>query len=253
MVLSLAYVAVYILLVGVASFIEKPVGREFAAVQLNVLIRAGSLVAAAVALIVVHDFAVPSSRSVLAGLGIGLITGVGSLVYCFALDYLSVSLVVTLANLYIVITTLLGMTVLGEPVTPLKLTGLTCMVAGVVVLGHTPTRYGVNPATPSVDKPPPVRAFVIMATYVVLIGVGAFLEKPALRGLDPTQLNGLMAIAMTAVAGIALAAKRSGLPRARRTVAGIGVGIMIGMPPCSTSSAYTDSPYRSRPQRLTHT
>jgi EamA-like transporter family len=60
----------------------------------------------------------------LAGLGIGLITGVGSLFYCFALDYLSVAMVVTFSNLYIVITTLLGIVVLGERVTALKIAGL---------------------------------------------------------------------------------------------------------------------------------
>lgn len=48
--LSLGYVAVYVLLVGVASFIEKPAGRGFRVIQLNALIRVGSLAAAAVAL-----------------------------------------------------------------------------------------------------------------------------------------------------------------------------------------------------------
>ena len=46
---SLGYVAVYVALVGVASFIEKPAGRGFGAFQLNALIRAGSLAAAAIA------------------------------------------------------------------------------------------------------------------------------------------------------------------------------------------------------------
>ena len=45
---SLGYVAVYVALVGVASFVEKPAGRGFGAFQLNALIRAGSLAAAAV-------------------------------------------------------------------------------------------------------------------------------------------------------------------------------------------------------------
>ncbi len=216
--LAFGYVAVYVVLVGVASFIESPVARGFGAFQRNALIRIGSLVAAAVALVAAHGFAVPAARSVLAGLGIGLITGVGSLFYCFALDRMPVSLVVTFSNLYIVITTLLGIVVLGECVTPLKVTGLTCIVAGVVVLGHTPVRYGVNPEIHAGEKTS-VRAFVIMATYIIMIGVGAFLEKPALRRLDATQLNGLMAIAMTAVAVIVLAVKRPRLPMTKRTLA----------------------------------
>jgi hypothetical protein len=44
--LSLGYVAIYVALGGVASFIEKPAGRGFGAFQLNALIRAGSLAAA---------------------------------------------------------------------------------------------------------------------------------------------------------------------------------------------------------------
>jgi drug/metabolite transporter (DMT)-like permease len=229
MSLSLGYVAVYVVLVGVASFIERPVGRGLGAFQLNVLIRTGSLAAAAVALLFAHGLTLPAGPSVLAGLGVGLITGVGSILYCVALDYLPVSLVVTFANLYIVITTLLGIVVLGEPITVLKITGLACTLVGILVLAHTPTRYAVNPDIRAVNKVFQLRAFVIMAAYIAIIGVAAFLEKPALRGLDATQLNGLMAIAMAAVAGIALAVERTRLPMTKRTLGGIGVGAMIGI------------------------
>ena len=77
----------------------------------------------------------PTTSYLLAGLGIGLITGAGSMLYCFGLNYLPVSLVVTLSNLYIVITIVLGIVVLHEPVTALKIAGLTCIVAGVLILG----------------------------------------------------------------------------------------------------------------------
>ena len=227
--LSLGYVVVYVLLAGVASFIESPVGQGFGALQLNALIRAGSLVAAVVALVAADDFVLPATRSVLAGLGVGLLTGVGSFFYCFGLDYMAVSLVVTFSNLYIVITTLLGIVVLGESLTVLKITGVTCTVAGVVLLAHAPARYGVNPETHSGEKAPSARGLAIMASYIVIVGVGAFLEKPALRGLDATQLNCLMAIAMTAVAIIALALKGPRLPMGRGTMAAVGVGAMIGI------------------------
>ena len=74
-----------------------------------------------------------------------------------------------------------------------------------------------------------LRALGIIVTYVIIVGVGAFLEKPALKGLDATQLNGLMAIAMTAVAGVALAVRGPRLPMTRRTLGGFGVGAMIGI------------------------
>lgn len=227
--LSLGYVAIYVVLVGIASFVESPVGRGFGAFQLNALIRAGSFAAAVIALIAAHGLAFPAAGPAFAGLGIGLLTGVGSFFYCFALDYLPVSSVVTYSNLYIAITTLLGVVVLGESLTMLKLSGLACTLAGVVVLAHAPAWYGVNPDTGSPEAARPIRAFVIMASYIGIIGVGAFLEKPALRSLDATQLNGLMAIAMTAVAVVALAVKGSWPPMTKRTLAGIGVGAMIGI------------------------
>jgi len=247
-------VAVYVALVGVASFIEKPAGRGFGAFQLNALIRAGSLAAAAVALLFGHGLVFPATGYLLAGLGIGLITGTGSIFYCFGLNYLPVSLVVTLSNLYIVITIVLGIVVLHEPVTVLKIAGLTCTMAGVLVLGHSPARYAARPGASSASTPDAAhpgaspastpdaahpeassattplqaRGFAIMGIYVVMIGVGAFLEKPALKGLAATQLNALMGIAMTAVAGIALAVKGPPLPKTKRTLGGLGVGVMIG-------------------------
>ena len=228
MILSLGYVAIYVVLAGVASFIEMPAGRGFGAFQLNALIRAGSLAAAAVALVFAHGFVFPAASYLLAGLGIGLLTGAGSMLYCFGLDYLPVSLVVTLSNLYIVITIVLGIVVLHEPVTVLKIVGLTCTVAGVLVLGHSPARQGANPEASSAGTPVQGRGFAIMGIYIVMIGVGAFLEKPALKGLAATQLNALMGIAMTAVAGIALAVRGPRLPMTKRTLGVLGVGVMIG-------------------------
>src|SRR6266567_4116920 len=210
--LSLGYVAVYVLLVGVASFIEKPAGRGFGAFQLNALIRAGSLAAAAVALVFAHGLAFPATSYLLAGLGIGLITGAGSMLYCFGLNYLPVSLVVTLSNLYIVITIVLGIVVLQEPVTVLKIAGLACTMAGVLILGHSPARYAAHPEASSASAPRQARGFVIMGIYIVMIGVGAFLENPALKGLTATQLNALMGIAMMAVASVFYFLGLRGLP-----------------------------------------
>jgi bacterial/archaeal transporter family protein len=227
-ILSLGYVAVYVVLAGVASFIEKPAGHGFSAFQLNALIRAGALAAAAVALVFARGLAFPAAGYLLAGLGIGLITGVGSMLYCFGLDFLPVSLVVTLSNLYIVVTIVLGIVVLHEPVTVLKIAGLICIMAGVLILGHSPARYAAHPQASPASAPRQARGFVIMGVYIVLIGVGAFLEKPALKGLTATQLNALMSIAMTVVAGIALAVKGPRLPMTKRMLAVLGVGVMIG-------------------------
>lgn len=230
MAFSLFCVAVYAVLVGVASLIEGPVGRGLRSVQLNLLIRCGSLAAALPAVLLVHGARLPSEPAILAGLGIGLITGVGSIVYCLILGDMPISLVVTLSNLYLVVTIALGVVVLREPLSVLTIGGLACTLMGVVLLAHPPaSRYGVHSATSIAGEVVPLRAFVMMGAYVAMVGVGAFLEKPALRGLDAIQLNALMAISMSVVAVVVLA-QESRPPRLTRRAAGvIGVGALIGV------------------------
>jgi drug/metabolite transporter (DMT)-like permease len=230
MTMSLGFIAAYTVLIAVGSFIEVPIGRGFASVQLNLLIRIGSLAVAMLALVIVHGVAVPTGPVALAGLGIGVLTGVGSVLYCITLIDLPLSLVVVLSNLYIVITCLLGMTLLHESITALKIGGLVLTLGGVLLLAYPPSsRYAVHSATSVAKKAPPARALLLMGGYIVIVGIGAFLEKPALRGLDAPQLNGLMALAMTVVAVVALAVEGPKIPISSRSLGAIGVGAMVGL------------------------
>jgi drug/metabolite transporter (DMT)-like permease len=230
MMMSFGFIAAYTVLIAVASVIEVPIGRGFASVQLNLLIRLGSLAVATLALVIVHGVSVPTGLSALAGLGIGVLTGVGSIIYCLTLIDLPLSFVVVLSNLYIVITFLLGITFLHEPVTVLKVGGLILTLAGVLLLANPPSsRYAVHSATSVAKKAPPARAFLVMGGYVVIVGIGAFLEKPALRGLDATQLNGLMAMTMTAVALLAFVVEGPRMPLSLQSLGGLGVGAMVGV------------------------
>jgi hypothetical protein len=81
-VISLAAIGMYVLLVGVASFLERPVGRGFDALQLNALIRTGSAALGVAALLAAHGISLPAAPSLLAGLGIGVLAGAGSICYC---------------------------------------------------------------------------------------------------------------------------------------------------------------------------
>jgi drug/metabolite transporter (DMT)-like permease len=227
---SFGLIAAYAALIAVASVIEVPIARGFASVQLNLLIRLGSLAVAILALVIVHGVSFPTGPPALAGLGIGVLTGVGSIIYCVTLIDLPLSFVVVLSNLYIVITFLLGITLLHEPVSALKIGGLVLTLGGVLLLANPPSsRYAVHSAISVAKKAPPARAYVVMGGYVVIIGIGAFLEKPALRGLDATQLNGLMAITMTAVALVAFAVEGPRLPMSLQSLGGLGVGAMVGV------------------------
>jgi drug/metabolite transporter (DMT)-like permease len=230
MMLPFGFIAAYTVLIAIASVVEVPIGRGLASVHLNLLIRLGSLAVAIVALVIVHGVTVPTGPLVLAGLGIGVLTGVGSIIYCLTLIDLPLALVVVLSNLYIVITCLLGMTLLHEPVTALRIGGLVLTLGGVLLLANPPSsRYAVHSATSIAKKAPPARAFLVMGGYVVIIGIGAFLEKPALRGLDATQLNGLMAIAMTAVALVAVGVEGPRMPMSRQSLGGLCVGAIVGV------------------------
>jgi uncharacterized membrane protein len=207
MVFSIACIGAYVLLLGVASFVERPIGRGFGAFQLSALIRGGGVVIGLVALVAVHGAALPAPLPLLAGLGIGVIAGIGSICYYLALDGLSVSIVVARANLYIVVTVLLGIVILHEGITLMKIGGLAITLFGVLALSYTPGRHGVQPEKGASRTRAGLGPFAILAAYVALIGVRTFLEKPALQGLDAMQLNALQALGMAAVATIALTAR----------------------------------------------
>jgi bacterial/archaeal transporter family protein len=226
---ALGFMAVYVLLIGVASFLEAPAGRHFRPFQLNALIRTGSLAAALVAAFAVDGLALPPLLWVLAALGVGLISGLGSICYCLCLSSMPVSLVVSLANLYLVVTIVLGVLVLHDALTLITVAGLICMLAGMLLLVQSPIRYGVQAPPASGARTTSPRAFGTMSLYVLLVGAAAFLEKPILGRMDATQLNALLSVAMTTVAAVALAVVGPPLPRTNRNLAGIGLGAMIGI------------------------
>ncbi len=229
MVIALAAIGSYILLVGVASFIESPVGREFDALQLNALIRIGSAILAVAAFLVVHGVSLPPPLSLAAGIGIGLLAGAGSICYCFSLNYLPVSLVVSVANLSIVVTIALGAAILHENIAPLKIAALVLTVAGALALSRPPARHGVQGPEATTSPHHQVPGFGLLILYLALVGVSTFLEKLALRQLDATQLNALQAIGMLVVGAAALVAVRE-FPRSGwHMVGSVGVGAMIGL------------------------
>ena len=95
-------------------------------------------------------------------------SGVGSMFYCFGLDYLPVSLVVTLSNLYIVVTLVLSIVILHEPVTVLKICGFIAILAGVLVLARPPARHTANPEACPASTPVQRRGLAITGIYIVM-------------------------------------------------------------------------------------
>lgn len=87
---ALGSVALYVVLIGLASFAEKPVSRHLNAFQFTAALRAGGMLLAVSALVAVHGLTLPSPLAALAGFGIGLISGTGSAFYCYAIGRLPV-------------------------------------------------------------------------------------------------------------------------------------------------------------------
>ncbi|MFI5271440.1 MAG: EamA family transporter [Ktedonobacterales bacterium] len=264
MLVALACMGVYIALFGVAALVEQPIARVLDAFQLDALLRIGSAVVAiailgGAILFGLGGATLPGLLAALAGLGIGLISGTGSLCYCLALDLLPSDLAACLANGYLVVTVVLGVVLLHEPVTFFVLAGLALTIGGAIVLSlrgrpghsqaHSQSASGsgtlnvsrlalvASPAGAAVPAASGRRlGLTWLAGYVILVGVGAFLEKLALQHLAPLQLNALAALGMVAVGLVAVGAawmERSGSrPSAiewrRMGLPALGIGAMIG-------------------------
>jgi drug/metabolite transporter (DMT)-like permease len=224
MLMALAFIGASVVLGGVASFLEHPLSRQLDAFRLGAALRLGGLILAVVALLAARGPVVPTLESGLAGFGIGLILGVGSAFYCHALTGLAPWLAASVANGYIAVTLLLGVAVLGETLTWLALIGLVLTFAGIVALSwrkpDAADRHGLRPS---------LAAMWPLGPYILLVGVGVFLEKPALRGVTALQLNTLTALGMAIVALAAVGARDRRFPTGPAALGAGGVGLLFGL------------------------
>jgi drug/metabolite transporter (DMT)-like permease len=224
MLTALAFIGASVVLGGVASFLEHPLSRQLDAFRLGAALRLGTLFLAVGALLAARGPVVPSVKSGLAGFGIGLILGVGSVFYCHALTGLEPWFVASVANAYIAVTILLGVAVLGETLTWLTIAGLALTIAGIVALSWR------NPdAAASHGLRRSLAAMWPLGPYVLLVGVGVFLEKPALSGVTALQLNTLTALGMAIVAVAAVMVRDRRLPTGFAALGTGGVGLLFGL------------------------
>jgi drug/metabolite transporter (DMT)-like permease len=166
----------------------------------------------------------------LAALGIGVLTGAGSVAYCFAVDRLPLSLVVSVANTYILVTVVLGLVVLHEGMGLFTVVGLVGTIAGVLVLSVRPRSAVSRGGQTGARTRSRLAAYGVLAANVVLIGAATFLEKPALEhGLSPLQLNAFQTTGTFAVAVVAVLARRQSVPVGVRSWEGVGLGAAFGL------------------------
>ncbi|HZU12490.1 MAG TPA: EamA family transporter [Chloroflexota bacterium] len=223
--MSLAFIGVYVLLVGIASFAEKPVSGRLDAYQLTAALTAGTLAAAVPALLL---FGTWNSLGVLAlgaGIGIGIIKGIGSALYCFAVERVPLWFAASFSNAYVIITAALGVIVLHEPLTITKAAGLLLTIAGIVLLSVRGRSGHENPRHALRLRPP----IFCLIGYVAIVGAGTFLEKPALHVLAPLQLNALVAGGAVVAALAAFLALDRAAPGRLPSLGGAGVGALVGI------------------------
>lgn len=130
---SIGFVLGYVVLLGVATFLQKPVMKYLDAVQVNFLMGIGILIVSLPILLYRHQ-ALPGLSHIGKGLGIGVLLGLGSLLYFLGLRHLPVTVAATIGTGYVVVTAVLAVIFLHEPVTLIKVAGVLLTIAGVAML-----------------------------------------------------------------------------------------------------------------------
>lgn len=128
------FLAGYVVLVGVASFLQKFTMKQLNPYQVNFLMAIGMAVTAVPALLFTQgNLAVPM-KSLPLGAPIGLFMAIGSISYVLALSKLPVGTAAAISTSYIVLVVLLSRVFLGEHLSWLKISGILLTIAGVALL-----------------------------------------------------------------------------------------------------------------------
>ena len=129
-----AFLAGYIVLVGVASFLQKFSMKQLNPYQINFLMALGMLVTAVPALLIKEGNLTVPAKSLPLGVPVGLLMALGSISYVLALSELPVGTAAAISTSYIVLVVLLSRIFLGESISWLKITGILMTVVGVALL-----------------------------------------------------------------------------------------------------------------------
>ena len=129
-----AYLLGYIVMVGVASFLQKFSMKELNPYQVNFLMAVGMLVTAVPALWLKQgDLTVPVKALPL-GAPIGLLMALGSISYVLALSKLDVGTAAAISTSYVVLVALLSWIFLHESLSWMKIIGILLTIIGVAML-----------------------------------------------------------------------------------------------------------------------
>jgi drug/metabolite transporter (DMT)-like permease len=124
----------YILMVGVASFLQKFSMKELNPYQVNFMMAIGMAVTAIPALLITQGSLSVPVKSLPLGAPIGLLMALGSISYVLALSRLPVGTAAAISTSYVILVALLSRVFLGEELSWIKIAGILLTLAGVALL-----------------------------------------------------------------------------------------------------------------------
>jgi drug/metabolite transporter (DMT)-like permease len=129
-----AFLIGYIVLVGVASFLQKLGMKQLNPYQINFLMAIGMLVTAVPALWVKQGSLAVPIKALPLGAPIGLMMALGSISYVLALSKLPVGTAAAISTSYVVLVVLLSRIFLDENISWMKVVGISLTIIGVGLL-----------------------------------------------------------------------------------------------------------------------
>jgi drug/metabolite transporter (DMT)-like permease len=129
-----AFLAGYVVMVGVASFLQKFGMKQLNPYQINFLMAVGMLVTAVPALWLTQGSLTVPTKALPLGAPIGLLMALGSISYVLALSKLPVGTAAAISTSYVLLVVLLSRVFLGEQLSWLKIAGVLLTTIGVALL-----------------------------------------------------------------------------------------------------------------------
>lgn len=129
-----AFLLGYIILVGVASFLQKFGMKQLNPYQINFLMAIGMVVTAVPALWIKQGSLAVPTKALPLGAPIGLMMALGSISYVLALSKLPVGMAAAISTGYVVLVVLLSRIFLDESLSWMKIVGISLTIIGVGLL-----------------------------------------------------------------------------------------------------------------------
>lgn len=124
----------YILMVGVASFLQKYTMKQLNPYQINFLMAIGMAVTAVPALWIKQGSLIVPTKAFPLGAPIGLLMALGSICFVLSLAKLPVGMASAISTSYVIVVVVLSRFFLNESIGLVKMAGIILTIAGVTLL-----------------------------------------------------------------------------------------------------------------------